>query len=276
MYDDYKKPKQNRIKVSFDRKCESMLDNPAYTNVIIPNFRREMKWQEIQHEDIKEKSKIRYLKDRLSEEKEKRKNVEKERDILISSLDDMTHQAKRLESTVRQFEKENIELYEKLKIWNQELTNYSDKNKDIIRQLSELQIQKDKADKTAESYKNTIEEQIGIIRGKTKEIDDLKTTNKAYDISNKENFKNMSMVMEKMIHMSSERQQVKSEMDNIIQRRRSMKNLGPQTSLQCFNNAKPFPYNTPLRDGAGKLLNYQNQKSHNKPLSEKSYSDCFI
>lgn len=112
-YDDRQRSRANRIKVSFDGHCDSLMRDPQYTNLVIPDKRRDMVSQEVQMSDKKEKTTIRYLKDRLHEEKEKRKHAEKERDILISSLNDMTVQARRLEQTLRDFEKENIELYNK-------------------------------------------------------------------------------------------------------------------------------------------------------------------
>lgn len=107
----------------------------------------------------------------------------------------------------------------------QELTASTDKNKEAIRKLTDLQLVKDRVDKLLEEQIKINEEQRLVIEQYVKEIDQLKITNKAFDISNKENFKNMNAVMEKMIYMSSERQKVKNEMDNIIQRRKSMKNL---------------------------------------------------
>lgn len=134
----------------------------------------------------------------------------------------------------------------KLNSLTQELTVSTDRNKDVISKLTEVQLMKEKSDQLLNEQTKKNEEQASVIQKQAeelekqaqnienqskeiekqgKEIDQLKITNKAFDISNKENFKNMNAVMEKMIYMSSERQKVKNELDNIIQRRKSVKNL---------------------------------------------------
>lgn len=137
-----------------------MMHDHNYTNLVIPKSTENMVSQEVQFSNSKEKARIKYLQWRLEEEKDKRLNSEKERNILINSLDDMTAQAKRLEQTLRDFERENIDLYEKLKRWNLDLVTYADKSKEAICKLTEMQLEKDKCDNIIEDQKNQIEDHL--------------------------------------------------------------------------------------------------------------------
>ena len=152
----------------------------------------------------------------------------------------------------------------------QELTASTDKNKEAIRKLTDLQLVKDRVDKLLEEQIKINEEQRLAIEQYVKEIDQLKITNKAFDISNKENFKNMNAVMEKMIYMSSERQKVKNEMDNIIQRRKSMKNLTWSNSFHHLPAKGIYPYNQQniLREIVAKSYCNFTEKKQDKHLIE--------
>ena len=55
------------------------------------------------------------------------------------------------------------------------MSNYSDKNKEIMRKLSDLQIEKDKIDKLLEESKKVIDQQKGEIESKVSEIYSLHT-----------------------------------------------------------------------------------------------------
>lgn len=83
----------------------------------------------------------------------------------------------------------------------------------------------------------------------------------------------MSIVMEKMMHMSSERQHVKSELDNIIQRRKSMKNLATSNSFAQLSSGKHYPFGTPLRDSISNYINYQSDKQDKHLAGDRSYKD---
>jgi len=62
----------------------------------------------------KDRIELKYLRHRIDDETDRRKKAEKERDILIKSLDDMTNQAKKLEKTIRELETVNSDIYGKL------------------------------------------------------------------------------------------------------------------------------------------------------------------
>lgn len=265
--------------MSFDGHCEKVLKEPQYTNLIIRNNPDSTKSKEIQKNDEKLQSELKYLHSRLDDEIARRKKAEHERDVLIASLDDMTQQARTLETTVRDFEQENIELYDKLKRVTQELTFSTEKNKEAVKKITDMQIDKDKTEivvaelnSRIQEHSRKIEKQQEQINSQKVEIDNLRMTNKAYDISNKENFKNMNVVMEKIIYMSSERQRVKNEMDNIIQRRKSVKNLGCSNS---FHNlpSKSYPYNPPdvLKELSSKsYCNYTEKKEDKRSVDRNS------
>lgn len=161
----------------------------------------------------------------MEDETNRRKKVEQERDILIQSLNEMTERAKGVEKALREFEKENVDLYERLKRCNQELTVAQDRNNEVLQQLADVQLEKEKIMKEKEEFGQLIESQKLLIGKQSMEITELKTTNRAYDISNKENVKNMNAVMEKMMFMSNERQKVKYELENIIHRRKSSRGM---------------------------------------------------
>ena len=90
------------------------MNDPQYTNVIIRNP-SSGRHRDLVQSTEKLQTEIKYLHSRLEDEMKRRKKAEQDRDCLIGSLDDMTRQAKSLEKTLRDFESENIDLYEKLK-----------------------------------------------------------------------------------------------------------------------------------------------------------------
>mmetsp|Transcript_4701 Transcript_4701/g.3957 ORF Transcript_4701/g.3957 Transcript_4701/m.3957 type:complete len:141 (-) Transcript_4701:538-960(-) len=98
-----KRIKKNRIQVSYDGQYQNLLNDTHYKSSLLQN-----KYEES-------------ALDQLRDEKVKRKVVEDERDNLIKSLNDMSDQALRLEKTLRDFEKENIDLFHLLKQNNTEL-----------------------------------------------------------------------------------------------------------------------------------------------------------
>jgi chromosome segregation protein len=185
----------------------------------------------------------KYLRSRIEDEEERRKRVEKERDVLIKSLDDMTEKGKYIESIMRGLEKENSEIYQRLKERDEEEKMYKERLEEKDKEIFSLK----ELSKQIDELKQIIENQKLLIGQQSMEITCLKSTNQAYDISNKENLKNMNIVMEKMNKMSSERQKVKHELDHIIQRRKSVKHLSCSNSfhqLPISNRAYPFQQNS--------------------------------
>ena len=116
-YEDSRRSKWNRIQVSFDEHWDQALHDPQYTNLIIRNP-SSTRSRDQNHNNEKYQTEIKYLHSRLEDEMTRRKRAEQERDCLIASLDDMTRQARNLEKTLRDFEHENIDLYDKLKYYS--------------------------------------------------------------------------------------------------------------------------------------------------------------
>ena len=95
----------------------------------------------------------------------------------------------------------------------------------------------------ATSYSKVIEDQKLLIGQQSIEITQLKINNKAFDLSNKENVMNMNSAIERVALMSNERHKVTHELDNIIQRRKSVKNLRCSNSFHQLSENKPYETN---------------------------------
>lgn len=180
------------------------------------------------------------MRSRIEDETDRRRKAENERDTLIRSLDDMTQQAKRLEDVVRDYEKENIDIYERLRKANEELFQNSDNYQLVLKEIANLKVELQKEKQCNQNYCKVIEDQQLLIGQQSIEITQLKLVNKTYDQSNKENVKNMNAAIERVALMSNERQKVKHELENIIQRRKSVKNLKCSSSLNHLSESKPY------------------------------------
>jgi hypothetical protein len=190
------------------------------------------------------------MRSRVEDETNRRKKAESERNTLIKSLDDMTLQAKRLENMVRDYEKENIDIYEKLRKTN-------DDRQLAIKELNDIRVELRKESEYAASYSKVIEDQKLLIGQQSIEINQLKINNKAFDLSNKENVMNMNSAIERVALMSNERHKVTHELDNIIQRRKSVKNLRCSNSFHQLSENKP--YETKFKDTKGGINSITNQ-----------------
>mmetsp|Transcript_4701 Transcript_4701/g.3958 ORF Transcript_4701/g.3958 Transcript_4701/m.3958 type:complete len:115 (-) Transcript_4701:79-423(-) len=73
-----------------------------------------------------------------------------------------------------------------------------------------------------------------LIGKQSVDINQLTIRNRAYDLSNKENFKNMNYAFEKVAHMSNERNKVTNELDNILKRKKSLKTSNSFQQLSEF------------------------------------------
>jgi chromosome segregation ATPase len=277
-YEDRKRSRGSRIQVSFDGHCEQILRDPQYTNLVIRNKPDSTRSKESRKAEEKEKIELKYLRNRVEDETSRRKKAERERDTLINSLDDMTRKAKDLEITLKDFEKENIDLYEKLRRYNEELKSKELKTQELYKQIADLQMSKSTFEKQCEGYQKVVEDQKLLIGKQSLEITELKTTNKAFDISNKENMKNMNAVIEKMVSMSNERQKVKNELDHIILRRKNQQNLSCSSSFhQLHSNRKAYPYTQPklLKSVNSQACVHTEKKQDGKSI-DRSYSDINV
>ena len=117
----------------------------------------------------------------------------------------MNEQARKLERTLRDFERENIELFKLLKQSNAEVVKTQELERIKARESHELKLELEKWNKHASELNKTIEDQKKIIGEQSMEITELRISNKAYDISNKENAKNMNIAFERVTQMSNER-----------------------------------------------------------------------
>jgi len=149
----------------------------------------------------------------------------------------MTQQARKLEHTLREFEKENIDLYYLLKQNNTEILHIKELSQNSFNESKELKLNLEKAEQQNISLQTVIEDQKLLIGQQSLEIAQLKITNKAYDLSNKENMKNINAAFQKVDYMSKERQKVSNELNNIILRKRK-KTLRVSNSFQMLNEVR--------------------------------------
>ena len=238
-YNDKKRSKRkSRIQVSFDGHYHDILKDPQYTNLVIKNKGDDstVTHRSSKLED-KETIELKYLRNRVEDETKRRKQAERERDTLIKSLDDMTAQVKKLEGTIREFEKENIDLYERIKKNNQEADQMNENHNSALRQITELQTEREKHKTEIENMSKMIEDQKLFIGQQSVEITQLRLTN----MSNKENIKHLNVAVEQVAYMTNERKKVKCELDNIIKRRKSKKSLGCSNSFCHLPENKGYP-----------------------------------
>lgn len=248
-----------------------MIKEPQYTNLVIKNKDSSRSKDTVKESEIEKK----YLRTRIEDEEERRKKAEKERDVLIKSLDDMTERSKHMEAIIRGLEQENSEIYQRLRERDEDEKMYKEKLEGKEKEIIDLK----EITKQINELKMIIENQNLLIGQQSMEITCLKSTNQAYDISNKENLKNMNIVMEKMNKMSNERLKVKHELDHIIQRRKSVK------QLVCSNSFHQLPLSNrvcPFQNNFGRDLVNQSycvpnteKKQDNKSI-ERSYSDVHL
>jgi len=252
-YDDRGSSRHRRIQVSFDGHCDQIFRDPQYTNLVIKNKQdnnrsRDSK-QSKESKLINEKDRIelKYLRHRIDDETERRKKAENERDILIKSLDDMTNRAKKLEKTIGELETENSEVYERLNQSDQDIIKINKSHDEMAKQLAELRVECESSKIENLELKRTIDNQQLLIGRQSIEITQLKTTNQAFDMSNKENMRNMGAVMSKIVVMNNERQKMTHELDHIIKRRKSVKSLACSNSLQHLPQNQRIYTNNPSR-----------------------------
>ncbi|CAI2373845.1 unnamed protein product [Moneuplotes crassus] len=259
--------KKSSKQISFDNYYNDPMQNPAYVNIIRRNH----------YEDNILIEKNIQLEAKLEEESNKRKIAERERDKLMSSLKDMTVQAKKLETTLTDFEKENIDLYQLLKENNKEINFAKEQAENYYKEINELKARVQQEEQRNYSLQKVIDDQKLILGQQSMEMTQLKITNQAYDLSNKENVRNMNFALERVVNMSNERKKVSNELDNIILRRKSRKSLQGSHSFQQLSSYKNS-CNSSQRDISSIRKQHCCQNTNEKSACrmDRSYSDAQI
>ncbi|CAI2371724.1 unnamed protein product [Moneuplotes crassus] len=257
--------KKSTKKVSFNDYIEDPLSNPIYASVINRN----------RHDASMLADKINQLEEKLETEIYRRKMVERERDDLVISLNDMTMQTKDLEKSLKGFKTENIDLYQLLKQNNKDILFAKQQAENYYKDINDLKQALLKEENKNASLQKVIEDQKLLIGQQSMEMAQLKITNKAYDLSNKENVRNMNLAFGKVLDMSHERKKVSNELDNIIQRRKSKKNLQGSNSFKQLANLNTGCMNSQRGISSTNNLHCC-QHSNEKPglLIDRSYSDA--